>query len=1077
MKDCVRTISRGGQGRGLMVIATLLLLLTAPQLRADPTDLDQGFGSLGLTVTNVDNADLTPMTLVPIPGGRYAIVGIIRDRFESSDRHGIAVAIYNTDGILETIHGVQGLGGVMVERPAGWFVGIPNNQRIDDLQLNAESAAYHERNGVPGIVVGVRVSVTDTVTLNPAVYNLLLRFQLADDAQLVRLGFLDPGFGTSGYIRTVAQTLSSSAQNFLQGVAVDSAQRILVLSDALESGQPQARVQVERRLADGALDNTWGISGAQVLETPMRPPGRKLMIGAGDSVHVIASRVETPYTDLAFARLDDEGALDTAYGTNGHTFVRFGGFVQTLGKAVFDPAGRLLFTGTGYMARLLANGLFDSGFSGAIDGVEDGFYNLVADVIFSCSIAVQSDGRIIAARNGGGFLLIYRMLDDTLEQDETFVDPLSSGPYMVDPFGELNIANRTFECLDLHVQADGRIVVAGRQGYNSFEPGQSEPPLSGFALIRLEGGELPPPAATATLGFDQAAMLVNEDAGTVSLQVTRSGLLDDTVSVAYQTLAGTASAGSDFTAVSGTLTFEPGVTQREIIVPVLNDFDELPEPDKEFSVLLSAPSVNATIADGLDVAVVTIRDAVAPLILVDSIFPPNDRLIDYGIVGVNDRVTATLEIRNGTPTSSPRTLNVSVNLSSGSNLAFEIESNTCVSLVPTAAGVCSLVIAVEPLTAGSIGGAIEIHFEDAAEPGYNGVATVELQALASNDADLEVAVSLTNLPAQKIADDLAFFTVEVLNRGPVPVNNPRVTITFDPEYYDGIGPEPQFGTVPVERLSDGIYAWDTGPLAANGVALLDIQTRLRLPGQAQQAIAYVRAAVALVPDMDPGTSDPVFANNEDEAFVVIGGSDYRLFEETRFSNADGIRRSQLEIDIGLENRGPEPGRTYLGHYALITFNADLSDLENDGREGGFEVWHFCGSPFNEQTFDLTSPDPLICRITPTSQSSLDDGEAVVREDVITIRYVGSRLLGREQVRLRYTMELRVREEFDGELLSPPEDMNLVNNSFTSEMIMSKDNWEESSSSWALSPWWLAVLMLWGIRGTMLRARRSRGKGA
>src|SRR5581483_11885276 len=52
---------------------------------------------------------------------------------------------------------------------------------------------------------------------------------------------------------------------------------------------------------------------------------------------------------------------------------------------------------------------------------------------------------------------------------------------------------------------------------------------------------------------------------------------------------------SDFTAVSGTLTFSPGQTTATIDVPIVRD--SLSEPDETVNVALDSPD-NATIADG-----------------------------------------------------------------------------------------------------------------------------------------------------------------------------------------------------------------------------------------------------------------------------------------------------------------------------------------------------------------------------------------------------------------------------------------------------------------------------------------------
>ena len=77
-----------------------------------------------------------------------------------------------------------------------------------------------------------------------------------------------------------------------------------------------------------------------------------------------------------------------------------------------------------------------------------------------------------------------------------------------------------------------------------------------------------------------------------------------TVSVDYATANGTATAGSDYTATQGTITFAPGVALKTIVVPIIDDPD--PEPTETFTVNLSNP-VGGTVADGQAVATITER--------------------------------------------------------------------------------------------------------------------------------------------------------------------------------------------------------------------------------------------------------------------------------------------------------------------------------------------------------------------------------------------------------------------------------------------------------------------------------------
>jgi probable HAF family extracellular repeat protein len=93
------------------------------------------------------------------------------------------------------------------------------------------------------------------------------------------------------------------------------------------------------------------------------------------------------------------------------------------------------------------------------------------------------------------------------------------------------------------------------------------------------------------------ASIIEGNTGTTDaiFTVSLSEAGTQTVTVAYTTVDGTAVAGSDYVATSGTLTFAPGQTSRTIAVPVLGDRD--PEAYVEtFHVVLSNPA-NAILAD------------------------------------------------------------------------------------------------------------------------------------------------------------------------------------------------------------------------------------------------------------------------------------------------------------------------------------------------------------------------------------------------------------------------------------------------------------------------------------------------
>lgn len=95
-------------------------------------------------------------------------------------------------------------------------------------------------------------------------------------------------------------------------------------------------------------------------------------------------------------------------------------------------------------------------------------------------------------------------------------------------------------------------------------------------------------AASAQFAFSQAAYNIKEDGGTAQIIVERSGSSSNIATVQYSTANGSATAGPDYTATSGTLTFAAGETSKTFNVQVIND--TLGERNETVNLRLSSPT-------------------------------------------------------------------------------------------------------------------------------------------------------------------------------------------------------------------------------------------------------------------------------------------------------------------------------------------------------------------------------------------------------------------------------------------------------------------------------------------------------
>ena len=107
-------------------------------------------------------------------------------------------------------------------------------------------------------------------------------------------------------------------------------------------------------------------------------------------------------------------------------------------------------------------------------------------------------------------------------------------------------------------------------------------------------------------GFSVTGGRAMETGGEIVFTVTRNGSTRDSASVWYATEDGTATAGADYTARAGGITFLAGESSKAVSVPVINDL--MDEPVEETFTLRLVRSTGAAIAPGKDSAAGVIED-------------------------------------------------------------------------------------------------------------------------------------------------------------------------------------------------------------------------------------------------------------------------------------------------------------------------------------------------------------------------------------------------------------------------------------------------------------------------------------
>jgi uncharacterized delta-60 repeat protein len=224
---------------------------------------------------------------------------------------------------------------------------------------------------------------------------------------------------------------------------------------------------VARFNATGELDQTFGTGGKVTLDffsgtdhaeaLEIQPDGRILLAGF--------ARGATGLTDFALARLNNDGSLDSSFGTGGKVTTGLAGAYAQARAMALQPDGSIVVGGTlsgpvgpGFaITRYLPNGTFDTTFGTSGWAITKFLKPKEGLTIYESlsALAVQQDGRIVAAGSAGSpqsdfrFAVVRYLSDGTLDQSFG-----SRGKVTIPFFGNGHARG-------LAIQPDGKIIIVG----------------------------------------------------------------------------------------------------------------------------------------------------------------------------------------------------------------------------------------------------------------------------------------------------------------------------------------------------------------------------------------------------------------------------------------------------------------------------------------------------------------------------------------------------------------------------------------------------------------------------------------
>jgi uncharacterized delta-60 repeat protein len=217
-------------------------------------------------------------------------------------------------------------------------------------------------------------------------------------------GSLDTSFGTGGRVTTDF----SGNSDFVYGVAVQPDGRVIAAGDSYKTvnGENLHDFVLARYNIDGSLDQTFGNGGRVITEFAGGEVAYGLAL-SGDGRVVAAGLTwggSTFGNNVALARYNASGNLDSTFGNAGKVITSFGRFNVEAHALAVQPDGRIVQAGYAgtiggdfAVARYNSDGSLDSSF-GTGGKVTTDFAGGLDDAV---SIAIQSDGNIVVAGSTG----------------------------------------------------------------------------------------------------------------------------------------------------------------------------------------------------------------------------------------------------------------------------------------------------------------------------------------------------------------------------------------------------------------------------------------------------------------------------------------------------------------------------------------------------------------------------------------------------------------------------------------------------------------------------------------------------
>ncbi len=289
-------------------------------------------------------------------------------------------------------------------------------------------------------------------------------------------GLLDTSFSTVGTLATALSATDDAAK-----VVIQQMDGKLVAAGYSKAASGLSNFATARYNSDGSLDTTFNGSGFVITQMGMANDYIYDMAQQADGKIVVAGEATVSgSTDIALARYNSNGSLDTSFDGDGKVTTAVGAGIDSAASIIQQTDGKLVIAGSSHnngiydfvLVRYNANGSLDTSFDG------DGKLTLDFDagIDIGGDVVQQADGKLVItgrSKINNQFQIAIARVNTDGSVDATFngdgKNAFSFGPGS--HYGE-----------DLLQTRDGKLVIGG---WADSLPGGRE-----IILARLESGQL-----------------------------------------------------------------------------------------------------------------------------------------------------------------------------------------------------------------------------------------------------------------------------------------------------------------------------------------------------------------------------------------------------------------------------------------------------------------------------------------------------------------------------------------------------------------------------------------------------------